>query len=302
MKRYAVIDLGSNTFHLLIAEAQNISKLNIIFRKRVFTSLSEGGIKHIKQEKITGGLETLRLFKDILQQYGCHDLKVIGTAVLRNAENSKDFIIPANQILGTDIQVIDGSSEARYIYKGITLFPEVNSGTHLIMDIGGGSTEFILIKDGEMIASRSYILGVAVLHEMFHKSDPIFPDELKNLTDYVQTVVDDLMPALRQDKPAFLIGASGSFEILPLMHDLDPDLGVLTHVTIESFLKIYDQIIHAKFSDRSKIRGMPFERVKLIVVSTALKKTIIDLIKPKAILVSPYSLKEGVIREMIEGK
>lgn len=299
MSSFGVIDLGSNTFHLLIVETKNQTEFQTIFRKRVFTGLSDGGIDLIKEERITYGIETITDFKNNLDFYNCNFLKVIGTAVLRSAKNRKDFIVQAEKILGTPIDVIDGMQEADYIYNGITLLPEANTGTHLIMDIGGGSTEFILIKDGKKLFSKSYILGVGSLHELFNKSDPISKNELTLMANYITKTVSDLIPVIKKYSPDYLTGASGSFEVLQLMSGLNPDLVVLTKIEPKAFNSIYDKVVSADAKSRENLEGLPIERVKLIVVGMVLKKTIFELVKPKYIMVSPYALKEGVIKEMI---
>ncbi|HMU04396.1 MAG TPA: hypothetical protein PJ990_12270, partial [Saprospiraceae bacterium] len=168
MKKIAVIDLGSNTFHLLIVKLGDDHTFETTYRERVFTGLSDGGIDIISNEKLAFGLETLRHFKNRLDEYQVIELKVIGTAVLRKASNRQLFIDEANKILNAHINIIDGQKEAEYIYKGIMLLPVLRVGTHLIMDIGGGSTEFILVSDGKKLWSESYTLGVGVLHNLFH--------------------------------------------------------------------------------------------------------------------------------------
>ena len=300
MSRYGVIDLGSNTFHLLIVEAVDQNKFRTVFRKRVFTSLSDGGIELIKEERMVTGLASLRDFKDIISSHNCSKLKVIGTAVLRSASNRLEFISKAEKILNTEIIIIDGIQEAEYIYKGITLLPEANFGTHLIMDIGGGSTEFIIIRDGMKIFSKSYILGVGSLFEVFHKSDPISAVDLKEMENHIFNTVKDLIPLIHQYQPKYLTGASGSFEVLQLMYGQNPENDSVTAINPSEFKKIYNKIVKSDTKTREKMKGLPVERVKLIVVGMVLKNTIMNIVKPDYILVSPYALKEGVVREMME--
>lgn len=300
MHRFGVIDLGSNTFHLLIVESKSPMEFYTVFRKRVFTGLSDGGIDVIKKERIAVGLETLKEFRNLINLQNCNYLKVVGTAVLRTAKNRMDFISQAENILGTTIDVIDGLQEADFIFNGISLLPNANKGTHLIMDIGGGSTEFILVKEGKKLFSKSYVLGVGALHALFHKSDPISASELISMSDHISRTVSDLLPVTAQYPPDFLTGASGSFEVLQLMTGRDPDHEKLTVIAPDIFYKIYNQIITSDSKSRENLKGLPFERVKLIVVGMALKKTVFELIKPKYIMVSPYSLKEGVIKKMMQ--
>lgn len=300
MKKYAVIDLGSNTFHLLIVEKKADNTFETLYRKRVFTGLSDGGVDVIKDDRINYGLETISEFKQILASYDFPRLRVVGTAVLRKAANRQFFIDQANEILGTEIEIIDGDTEADYIFKGIMLLDEMKSGTHLIMDIGGGSTEFIFIKNGTKLWSRSFQIGVGVLHQSFHKTEPIHDTELNQMKSFILNTVADLIPIIESYKPSTLTGASGSFEVLQSMAGLELQFNNLTSVSPDFFNTMYNIIISSNYEQREKLEGLPKERVKLIVVGMVLKKIICDLIQPTNILISPYALKEGILSEMIK--
>lgn len=299
MTKYAVIDLGSNTFHLLIIQVHDPNKFEIIFRKRIFTGLSEGGVDIIKEEKIIKGLDAIRYFRTILTEHHNPSLVVIGTAILRHASNKEIFIRQAEDILKTDITVIDGLTEADYIFKGITLHEEICQGAHLIMDVGGGSTELILINNGQKIWAKSYPLGVGILHERFHKSEPISKTNLHELREYILHTVRELKNVIMPYQPLYLTGASGSFEILQMMSHGYVDDHKLNYIDNDTFFEIYHKIINADATQRLQLKGMPPDRVKLIVVAMALKKVIHDIVQPQNIIVSPYALKEGVLRDMI---
>ena len=300
MKKYAVIDLGSNTFHLLIIEKKRNNTFETLFRKRVFTGLSDGGIDIIKEDRINYGLETISEFQQILASYDFPTLRVVGTAVLRKAANRQMFIDQANKILGAEIEIIDGDTEADYIFKGIMLLEEMKSGTHLIMDIGGGSTEFILIQDGIKLWSKSFQIGVGVLHQSYHNTEPINEIDLSLMKSFILKTVADLIPIIDRYKPSTLTGASGSFEVLQSMSGFDLQFNQLTSVSTDFFYTLYNSIISLNYEQREKLKGLPKERVKLIVVGMVLKKIICDLIQPGHILVSPYALKEGILSEMIK--
>ena len=300
MKRIAVIDLGSNTFHLLIVKVDDDHTFTTVYRERVFTGLSDGGIDIIREEKLIFGLETIRQFKRKLDENEVSELQVVGTAVLRKASNRQLFINEANAILKTEINIIDGQKEAEYIYKGIMMLPILRIGTHLIMDIGGGSTEFILVSEGHKIWSGSYTLGVGVLHNLFHHNEPIAETSLQSMTEYVKTMLSDMQDVIKNYTVEYLIGASGSFEVLQLMTSKDVDETNISTISNEEFEEIYHEIVKSDYEERAKLPGLPVERVKLIVVGIALKKIIADMVNPSKTVVSPYALKEGVLSDMIK--
>lgn len=299
MNRYAVIDLGSNTFHLLISDVNNQGILSEVYRQRSFTFLSDGGIDRIQEHRIVHGLKVLESFKQEINHHKPIQLRVIGTAVLRSASNRMEFIRPAEKIFGVPIEIIDGNTEADYIYKGITISKELNQDQHLIMDVGGGSTEFILIQDGKKIIAESFKLGVGVLHAMFHKNDPIQPAEIEAISLFIQETLSPFLDQIRKIRVKSLVGASGSFEILESMRMRNVSTSKVSEVRLQEFDALYDKIITSCEAERLKMPGLPKERVQLIVVGMILKKVVLDLFKPQIILVSPYSLKEGILREMV---
>jgi exopolyphosphatase / guanosine-5'-triphosphate,3'-diphosphate pyrophosphatase len=300
MKRIGVIDLGSNTFHLLIVEGMSKQSFKTVYRSRVFIGLSDGGIDVIKEDRIEDGLRTLADFKAKLLEYGVLETKVVGTAVLRKASNRQVFISRAKETLDTDIQIIDGLAEADYIFKGIMLLPGLDEGIHLIMDVGGGSTEFILIENGEKIWSDSYTLGVGVLHQLFHHNEPISAEDLADMKTHVLQVIGPMINAIGDKKLHYLIGASGSFEVLQSMTGRDPNVLQMDEINLIESENVYQTLVSATYEQRLKIEGLPNERAKLIVVGVALKKIIVDVLKPEKILISPYALKEGILSEMLD--
>ncbi|MBK9736065.1 MAG: hypothetical protein IPO92_14345 [Saprospiraceae bacterium] len=295
----AVVDLGSNTFHLLIVSKDTNGSLKTIYRARVFVGLSDGGIEVIKEDKIKLGLETIRLFKAKLDFFGNTLLKVAGTAVLRKASNRMEFIHKAEEILQTRIEILDGQTEAEYIYKGIMLLPKLLFGTYLIMDIGGGSTEFIIVVDGIKVWWQSYTLGVGVLHHLFHNKEPIGLRAIHSMTEYVKNMITEMLHILEKYKIEAIIGASGSFEVLQSMTSKIIKEDEISIIQISEFEALYQNIINTDFEKRQNLPGLPKERTKLIVVGMALKKIIIDIAHPSYIIVSPYAMKEGILSEML---
>ncbi len=299
MATYAVIDLGSNTFHLLIAEYKQ-GALRPIYKKRFFTKLSDGGVDYIKPKRYQEGLEALSQFADILLQFGNPPLRVLGTAVLRQATNRHDFIYEAELILNAQIEIIDGDSEADYIYKGVTLIESVNKGRHLIMDIGGGSTEFIVVVDGQKIWAHSYPLGIGYLHAQFHDGYPMPEHGLAALKDYIIVAITELKNRVTSYDIQSLVGASGSFEILQSMTGRDTEKMDLDAISIDELHNIYKTLNGKNVEELYLIPGLPKDRAKLALIGMTLMKTICDELTIPLIQVSPFALKEGVIRDMDE--
>lgn len=296
--RIGVIDLGSNTFHLLVAKI-TAEGFDEIYRERCFIGLAEGGIKNLSDEAMDRGIEALSSFRKKLDEMNIEDYQAIGTAALRTASNGHTFIQKAKEA-GIHIQVIEGNREAELIYKGARTIIDLKSSDNLIMDIGGGSVEFILVSSDKIIYSHSFDIGVGILKENFHSNDPISISEINTLRTFIKNEVTTLFEAAKPYQIESIIGASGSFEVLESMNGYTKQLHSVSTISLGEFKKVYDQILHASEAERSRMEGLPPSRVKLIVVALILIDIIIENIQPQSIKVSPYALKEGVIAEQYE--
>jgi exopolyphosphatase / guanosine-5'-triphosphate,3'-diphosphate pyrophosphatase len=295
--RCAIIDLGSNTFHLLIAEIID-NKITTLFRERVFTRLSDGGIERLNDVSIDKGLSTLLSFRSSIDQYDVDKIKIIGTAALRTASNAETFILPAEKIMGHPIMIIDGDHEAELIYKGVKLLSPMIERS-LIMDIGGGSTEFIIVEGGQKIWAQSYKLGVGVLHALFHKSEPITKQEVSAAKDHIIASIAPLLLHIKSNPIITLIGASGSFEIFESMTGKTTFEREVNQIDINDARAIIEKITTANLEQRQSMEGLPPDRTKLIVVGMILVDVILDEVKPQILFVTPYALKEGLLSEMM---
>ena len=151
--RFGIIDLGSNTFHILIVDILPDKSFSIIHKERSFVGLAEDGMETLSQKAIDKGLNTLVNFKNLLKKHQVTDFKITGTAALRSAQNKDIFINAVNEQLGFDIEVIQGEREAELIFKGVSILHPMN-GNYIIMDVGGGSVEFILVNHGKKTWSK----------------------------------------------------------------------------------------------------------------------------------------------------
>jgi len=300
--RAAVIDLGSNTFHLLIAEKKADSDwgFEVLYKKRYFTALSEGGLDIIKPEAMQRGWSALHDMKEVLDNYSPEVMKIIGTASLRNAANSNIFIQKANEICNCSIDIISGIEEADLIARGTCLIPALRSGSHLIMDIGGGSTEFIFMQDGQVRYRNSFNIGVGVLHHLFHYQEPISKTEALALKNHLSEILQPLLDLISVFHVEKIVGASGSFEVLQSMKGLNTDVpGLIDTISAADALKMIHHTISLNLEERDKLKGLPKERVKLIVVAFLLMEFIIQRLQIKEIIVCPFAIKEGVLSKLM---
>ena len=298
-RRLAVIDLGTNTFHLLIISiSPGQSKWTELYRQQVFVKLAADGIGAIGEAPWHRGLETMQRFAEIMQQWQVHDYKAIGTAALRTARNGPDFLDTVKVLTGIAITLIDGNEEARLIHSGVMAYQDYQHlpGKSLIMDIGGGSVEFILSHQGQVCWAASFPVGVAVLHRNFHREEPIVAAEVAALEIFLKKSLAPLWEILQQDPAARLIGASGTFDVVETALNIPKD-GIQTGVTLFDFM---DSITRLDREARQVHPQIPPQRVDMIVVALILLTTVLQESGIPHLHVCGYALKEGVLSEMIQ--
>lgn len=296
-KTVAVIDLGSNTFHLKIIDS--VTKATI-YRERIFVSLAEKGIDLISPSAFARGLEAMLHFKSLLVEYRVGALRAVGTAALRSAANAGEFVSAVVAATEIKIEVIEGPVEAAYIYRGIASLIDMDRGQHVIMDIGGGSVEFIYVLGGRMRWVKSYNIGLGVLYNSLPHSHPITTIEKAGIETHIQATIADLRPLLSTASIDCLVGASGSFEVLAVLlgHEVSPD--TCTRIDTEQahaqIRALYTQTITEINADDR----IPSSRARLIILAMVLIEVVLDMTKAPTICLSPAAMKEGILEEMLE--
>lgn len=297
--KYAVIDLGTNTFHLLIIDSSAGDLTNEVYRERIFVKLAEDGIETIGKNAYQRGLDALTHFQKIITEHQVKEIKAFGTAALRTASNGNGFVHEVQSKIGLTIQLIPGTEEARLIHLGVTQAVELGDEKGLIMDIGGGSVEFIIADKNEVFWAQSFPIGVAVLHNIFHKKEPIHPVEIEMIHVHLKETLRPLFQVLKKHKTPRLVGASGTFDVLEnlLPHLQKTDLSA--SIDVKSFHPLYDEIIKMNMEERRSAEGIPLSRADMIVVAMVLINFIIEKADIEKIMVSAYAMKEGILWEMV---
>lgn len=307
--KQAIIDLGTNTFHLFIAEIEG-NKPKIQFRESLPARIGQAGINQgiITEEGIGRALGVLTYFRQVLDQHEIAPEQVvaIGTSAIRVARNQQEFIDRVQQDTGIQIQVISGDQEAAYIYEGIRAAGALGDETALVIDIGGGSVEFILGNQSRIFWKQSFEIGGQRLRERFmpgapDRSEPISAGSIRRLHDYFQEQLLPLANAIHQYQPAVLVGSSGSFDTLVDMwymheqgHLPDPNQATFT-LPISEFYRAYELLITKNHAERMQIPGMIELRVDMIVVAVCLIDYVLKTYDISQLRTSTYSLKEGVL-------
>jgi exopolyphosphatase/guanosine-5'-triphosphate,3'-diphosphate pyrophosphatase len=302
--RIAIIDLGTNTFHLLIVEI-NEKIPTLIHQETIPASLGEGGMKdgNIKSSAFERGLEALKQFSRQIELHQANKVKALATSALRSASNGAKFIDQVLSDTGIQIELIDGNREAELIYSAVSAAINLGSNNSLIMDIGGGSVEFIICNQGQIFWKKSYDIGAARLMNQFHHSDPISKSDMEDLRAYLNTVLEDLKNGIQKFNPIQLIGSAGAFETYASLIDANfkasferPEF----NIDLKEFEKIAQFIIESKQEERAKNPAIPEIRVNMIVIACLLTRYVLSLHRFQELKLSNYSMKEGILFEIIK--
>ena len=301
-QKIAVIDLGTNTFHLLIATIEG-GKIHPIHKEKIPVKIGEGGIENgtITETALNRGIETLSYFKSIAEDHGVSKVWATATSAFRSAKNQNELKEAILLKTGIEIDIIDGDEEAQLIYEGVKHAVHLTEERHLIMDIGGGSVEFIICNNETVFWKQSYEIGGQRLMNKFHQHDPIHKSDINALQEYLTDQLSSLKKACEEFSPKTLVGASGSFdtlcEIYYKKHNVTIDLEKRTEYELpfEVFHDIVKEIVAKDLNDRLHIPGMIEMRANMIVVACLLIEFVIDTYGIQKITSSTYALKEGLI-------
>jgi len=308
--RVAIIDCGTNTFNLLITDIEG-DKISIVHKQQAPVSIGKGGIEKriIAPEAYQRAMNAMQTYAQKVLELNVDKTIATSTSAFRSTENGPQLRDNIYEKTGISIEIISGDLEAEYIYKGVVWAlppqPEIN---YLIMDIGGGSTEFILYNDQKILFKESYALGASRLLEKFKPNDPLTSEDIQQFYNYFAEILqDNLIKECIAHKPDYLVGSSGSFDTLRAITHYHfhsekpfPEREINYPITLNEFKYTYDLLSTSTYEERLKIKGMTPFRAEMMGVSTLLTHYIVQNSQVKSIINTTYALKEGVLKSLLE--
>ncbi|MDD3569143.1 MAG: hypothetical protein PHT92_12155 [Bacteroidales bacterium] len=307
MRKVAIIDMGTNTFNLLVASVNGDSTYQIIHSSKQAVKLGEGGInqKLIAPAAYQRGLNAIGEHMRTILLHGANEIFAFATSATRNASNGHELVADIKNLFGVDVQVIGGDEEAELIYMGIRQAVELNSENVLMLDIGGGSNEMIIGNGERFHWKRSYDLGISRLLQQFNPSDPIAEDEIAAVEEYLEAQLADLIEPMEHFKPKMIIGSSGSFDtyrnILVAANIVKANGDPSIEIPMEEYFNLHNHLIKTSKQQRSAIPGMDPMRVEMIVLATIFTHFLVRRFGIERMVQSSYALKEGAVWRMING-
>jgi len=308
MTRLALIDMGTNTFHLLITEVDAQGKLRDLVKTKVPVRLGQGGISTgaIAPEAYERAINTLKVFRKQIDAHEVATVRAMATSMVRNAVNGHDFINDVFEQTGIKVEVIDGNREAELIYYGVRAAGVLDEQTSLVMDIGGGSVEFIICNKRQIFWKRSFEIGAQRLMDQFFRQDPIAPESVEAEKSYLQEKLQPLTEAVATYRPANLVGSSGTFDTLCDIDALrrgdttrQQNPPAASRLAAEDFYHIHHELLSKNHEERLAIPGMLEMRVDMIVLASIAVDFVLQQYQLQEIRVSAYALKEGVLQQVL---
>lgn len=321
-KRIAAIDLGTNSFHLVIAELKDIDKVTsieefeskgnfeILYRQREVVRINvgkKGETNRLPQEGIERAIKVLREFKDKIDQYGAIT-HAIATSAIREAENRDEFLNYVKENLGIEIKIVSGYEEARLIYLGVLQGLNVYDKKILLIDIGGGSTELLIGRRGKILYAASFKLGAVRLTQKFFNGGKSFSHKNKSDCEkYINEVIADNFKLIKQIGFDQVVGTSGEIQtIARLLYLKEKEKGEYKNFhnvdfNINQFNKVAEKILQAETIDElTSIPNLDDKRAEIVVAGTLILKVILKKLKIEKMTVSAFALREGIIIDAVE--
>lgn len=299
----AVIDIGSNTLRLLIGYIYDGVLIRLATERSV-TRLGKGvsATGKLSDESVCKSIQSLLKFKDIIDKYKITDIIAIGTSALRDASNRDNFIAKVKSISGIKIDIISGDMEAELTRKGILGQIEKNDinifGPSTIIDIGGGSTEWI-VCNGKCIKG-SMSLGAVKLYETYIKHDPPVLDEIEKIKTYIlqQVVNAGLMVGAEGLKGRFIATGGTATTLAAIDMKLDEYNSDKIHqhrISLPALNSICKKLSALSHDERGLVKGMGTERADIIIPGILILTAIMGMLGFGEVIISDHGLLEGVL-------
>lgn len=293
---YAAIDLGSNSFHMLVVRevAGSIQTLTRIKRKvRLAAGLNSDNV--LSAEAMDRGWQCLRLFAERLQDIPQPQIRVVATATLRIAVNADEFIVKAQEILGCPVQVISGEEEARLIYQGVA-HTTGGADQRLVVDIGGASTELVTGSGAQTTSLFSLSMGCVTWLERYFTNRNLAQENFDEAEKAAREVLRPVADKLRFHGWKVCVGASGTVQAL---QEIMMAQGMDERITLTKLQQLKQRAIHCGRLEELEIEGLTLERALVFPSGLAILIAIFTELNIQCMTLAGGALREGLVYGML---
>lgn len=297
--KFGAIDIGTNSMRLLIADYEDGRLLNrekFVNTTRIGQGVDSEG--YIVQDAIERNINALKEFSEIAYERGCSDLFCIGTSALRDSKNGLEFVDLAKEKTGIDVEIISGEEESNLGFIGVLEGLEHNEDI-LVIDIGGGSTEFILGGIGGIKFSKSENVGALRMTEKFLTEDPICEKEFEDMYKFISKAITETLNKLKFKNIKSIVGIGGTITSVSAMNQKLEVYSMDKIHSSEIYQKELDIILQTlkkmTLNDKKNIKGLQAKRADIITAGVTILSIIMKNLEKQNIIVSEYDNLEGLL-------
>jgi exopolyphosphatase/guanosine-5'-triphosphate,3'-diphosphate pyrophosphatase len=304
--RYAVFDLGSNSIKFLVAETAG-ARIRVLCELSISSRLAEHLIDtcELRPEAIARTLAALKHLRGEADKLGATEFRAVATSAVRDSRNRREFLKAAREVLGFPVRLLSGNEEAETIFHGVQADARWRDRDLFILDVGGGSAEWVQGHGGKMERRISLPLGAVRLRERFLHSYPVAPDTAALLVETIRAQIAHPLAhyALGGRR---LVGTGGTITSLAAIQQgmvhFDPHKIDHTSLTLADVRALMDRFTNRTLEELRAIPGLPAKRIDLIIPGTAVVLATMELLGAKRLGVSTRGLRYGVLNAAIRGQ
>lgn len=299
--KIGTIDIGTNSMRLLIAEYVNnkIENRNkYINTTRIGQGVDKDG--YITKEAMDRNLKALKEFSDICKEQNCEAVYCMGTSALRDSKNGQEFVKKAKEMANIDVKIICGDEESNLGFLGVLEGTEGDKKDNiLVIDIGGGSTEFVLGNEEGINFCKSENVGALRMTEKFITTDPISEEDFNQMNYFIENTISSTLEILKNKKISKLVGIGGAITSVSAMNQqLEVYSMEKVHnseVTKKDIEKILQNLKKMTLNDKKTIKGLQPKRADIITAGVTILNIIMEKLEFEKIMISEYDNLEGLI-------
>ena len=295
---YAAVDLGSNSFHLMISRYEH-GEFTVVDRQREVVRLA-GGLddQNILSDEVSKrALACMRRFGQLIRSIPSQQIRVVGTNALRQMHNKAQFLDAAEQALGHNIEIIAGREEARLIYLGVSKWSVTDENSRLVIDIGGGSTEIIVGKGDKPLARESLDIGCVVLSNRFFRDGVLSRERFEQAQLSAELAIQPVVKLFREQGWAQAIGCSGTMK--SLSNILIEGGWSKDGINRDALQNLLQNVISAQHVDKLSIAGLSGDRKPVFAGGLSILLALFEQFGLSEMSVSDIALREGVLYDLV---
>lgn len=304
--RVAAIDIGSNSIHMVIAQVESDGRFRVLDRAKEMVRLGRHTLTKgkLSAQSMRAGIRTLSGFRTLAERHGVARIRAVATSAVREAANGGEFVRRVQDQVGLRVKVIPGREEARLIHLGVAHAIDLSGDPALLMDVGGGSVEITLTRDGKPLDLHSLKLGVARLSETFLASDPPSAKEIGRLELHLAKELDSVLARAARLRVRRVVGTSGTLlNLIAIAGHLrgDPPGAHLHNFVVgaDEIRTVRRLLARSSRTERLRIDGVDAKRVDFIVAGAVLADHVLSYLGAKELVACTWALREGVLLDFI---